>query len=98
MSDVLAMAVKLHEECSERVRPFSSGSQFGDWESRNCLRCKKRWDEVTNTFHCDLDAMLTVARVDDGTMPPEHAKRIGFVSSSAAYTWDCPERELKDAS
>lgn len=81
------------ESADDRVTPFSNGSQFMDWEANNCLRCTKRWDEGIHTFYCDLDAELTIAAVDDGTLRAETARRLGFDSGSSAYSWMCPEVE-----
>ena len=39
-----------------KVRPFSSGSQFDDWEASNCHKCK--YYELGS---CDITDFLTLA-------------------------------------
>lgn len=78
---------------SERVRPFSSGSQFGDWTERNCERCKKSSEDGSK---CDLELALCMAYFGDGTISREEAGRIGCDKSKRLYTWDCTERELNE--
>jgi hypothetical protein len=72
------------------MRPFSCGSQFADWESRNCDRCKKFNPDDINKSECDLTLALGDAYLGDGEITEEIAKRIGFVPG--AFSWDCPER------
>ncbi len=76
----------------ERVIIFSNGTQYMQWNARNCDRCSK----VTfNKFHepvstCPLWNAIADSMCDDGDFTPEMAKRLGH--KSGAYTWDCPER------
>ena len=39
-----------------KVRPFSSGSQFDDWEASNCHKCK--YYELDN---CDIAKALIIS-------------------------------------
>ncbi len=79
----------------ERVTPFSNGTQSCDWDSRNCARCKKVAPDLSWS-KCDICDALTVAYIDDVTVSAEIGRRMGYVKSSPpAYTWDCPEREVK---
>jgi hypothetical protein len=73
------------------MRPFSCGSQFADWETRNCYRCKKFNPDDINKSNCDLTLALGDAFLGDGEITDEVAKRIG-AADSASYGWDCPER------
>jgi hypothetical protein len=83
--------VSLCEEKPKRVRPFSNGTQFMDWENANCSRCKKYSEDASS---CDLVTALTFAYFDDGTISAEHAQRIGY--DSGAYSWMCGEVEWTD--
>jgi len=82
-------------ETKETERPFDSGSQFADWQARNCERCVK-WDENdADPEKCDLDYAIGSAYIGDGEVPVEIARRIGRREGEARYTWDCPERVLR---
>jgi len=74
---------------SEPIRPFACGTQFMDWERRNCERCAKAWAD--DEFHCDLQKALSLGAVGDGTITTEVARRIGF-TDPLRFSWDCPER------
>lgn len=79
------------------TQPFHCGTQFSDWEDRNCSYCVK-----SSTFadgDCDIDAALTMAYWGDGQVPDEIAERMGYLDHSPprqegfSYNWDCPERK-----
>ena len=74
------------------VRPFSNGSQYADWQARNCNRCAKynpeRYDGA-----CDIDGALGIAYIGTGTVPDDIARRMGYLDNQDAFTWDCPERQ-----
>lgn len=80
------------------VQPFSNGSQYGDWQDRNCTGC---WKSSTNRdpdkpfhrFNCQIDKALGEAYWGDGQVSDEIANRMGLDPKSEAYTWQCPERE-----
>jgi hypothetical protein len=77
----------------ERKRPFLCGSQFLDWQNRNCCRCAK-WDmEQVDKGRCAIDYALLEAYFDDGSVSDEIAKRMGTPDDGRVYNWDCPERE-----
>jgi hypothetical protein len=84
---------------AEEVRPFSCGSQYGDWRSRNCDRCIKSYDNQNpqpknGMGPCDIDNAIGIAYIGSGSVTHEIAKRMGY-DDPCAYGWDCPERELK---
>jgi hypothetical protein len=88
-------------EATCTVQPFSSGSQFAEWEDRNCGRCVKSasntWDQVSTpcpVYQCVIDELLGLACINDGKVPDEIAERSGYLANQGKYTWDCPEREL----
>ncbi len=78
----------------ERVTPFSCGSYFRDWKSRNCDRCALRW-EAGQGWQCDIEAALQYAYMDNGTVTREIGKRLRFDGRWVAD--DCQERELVEA-
>lgn len=83
----------------ERSNPFSTGSQFADWCSRNCDRCVKYEPEGAPAA-CEIDHALLAAQCGDGSVTQDIAERLGYVEGTAFtedgffYTWDCPERIL----
>lgn len=74
------------ETTTERVHPFSNGTQFGDWCANNCARCTKSSDDASK---CDLEMALATAYMTDGTIGQAEATRIGYKDD--AYTWRCGE-------
>ena len=54
----------------ERARPFSNGSEYVDWLSRNCYRCSLETG-------CPMRRGLQAAYYGDGRLPLELAHRIG---------------------
>ncbi len=78
---------------NKRIRPFSCGSQYGDWNSSNCDQCKKGAKEPDNEIKCELQNALVYAYFDDGTISKKIAKRIGYFKNHGKYIWECPERE-----
>jgi hypothetical protein len=89
------------EAATERARPFSNGSQDADWMASNCDHCAKRWHEATNDWRCEIDAHLTLAAFDDGSVPVAIAERMGYREPAdgeyPAYCWMCPEVEWTEA-
>ena len=89
---------------SERVRPFSNGTEFMAWTERNCDRCGKGmlYDEDTEAveFRCPVEEALHGADADDGSLSAEMAARMGYPAKAYTekggrrvryWTWDCPE-------
>jgi hypothetical protein len=72
-----------------RIRPFSSETQYWDWQEANCCRCKKYTGQDGS---CDINDAISDAACGDGTVSAKIAKRMGY-ASPLAYCWDCPERE-----
>lgn len=69
--------------------PFHCGSQYMDWQERNCCRCSKcTWD--AEDLGCDI-AMAISACAITGDLSDEMAKRMGLPGNECAYTWACPE-------
>ena len=84
---------------SDRIRIFSSGPQWVDWQNCNCCRCYKSInteDEVWDTadWKCDLEEALCYASISDGTVSAEQAKRLGF--DCGRYVWPCSEVDWTD--
>lgn len=80
----------------ERHTAFSNGTQFTDWEARNCMECIKSSSHADGD--CDIDEALTLACCGDGKVSGEIAERMGLLDNTPprqegfSYTWDCPER------
>lgn len=81
---------------TDRIYLFSNGTQFMDWDARNCSKCDRlTWDKDGNPVtSCKLYHAIADAACDDGSVTPEMAQRLGY--TSGAYTWDCPERNGAD--
>lgn len=58
-----------------KYRPFSNGTEFDIWHSRNCQRCQLCNTEVNPT--CQGDEALTLALFDDGEISAEICDFIG---------------------
>lgn len=52
---------------SKRVRPFSNGTEWMNWESDNCERCQR--------VACPLRRALRRGYMGDGTVPEDVARR-----------------------
>lgn len=77
--------------------PFHCGTQFIDWQARNCDRCAK-FDNDSADCGC-LIAMALYECSWSGNMSDDMAKRCGYIKDDETkraleYSWDCPEREL----
>lgn len=80
-----------------KIYPFSNGTQSVDWDSLNCCRCKKQYDEGMDEVCCELQQALNTAFFDDGSISQEIATRIGYTKGPPFYyVWDCTERELTE--
>ncbi len=80
----------------KKVRPFSCGSQYADWQESNCERCKKREAADMVSTSCDIDADLTGAYIGDGEVSEDIAKRMGLLDNQNEYNWMCPEVDWTD--
>lgn len=83
---------------ADSVRPFSCGSQYGDWRDRNCFRCVKSYEHMepkpeNGLGPCEIDNAVGLAYIGSGSVTPEIATRMGY-SDIGVYGWDCPERAL----
>jgi len=72
-----------------KIRPFSSGSQYSEWTASNCERCTKAYDRGE---YCEIENALLIAFFDDGNVTQEIATRMG-INSDSGYCWMCPEVE-----
>lgn len=81
----------------ELPRPFSNGSQFMDWQERNCCRCAKYSfafaEPRTEESICQIELALHNSAWGTGQVTHEIARRMGF-TDPLAYTWQCGEFEL----
>ena len=82
------------------VRPFHCGTQFGDWQAANCLRCTKYKEEEPWDGGCEIDCALGVAYIGDGTVSREIAERMGYFEHNPpgelpSYNWRCREFERR---
>ena len=91
----------------QRYRPFSNGSQFGDWQASNCERCTKCIDGPNDPSPflppCQIESALIDALFDDGTVSHEMAIRMGYLDADGnaidkpgeppRYGWQCMEVE-----
>lgn len=78
----------------KRIVPFSNGTEYMDWQDRNCWRCTKAWTEEMggDPGPCDIDNALGVEGQVTGDIPLAIAHRAGWDGMFLAA--DCPEREL----
>lgn len=75
-------------EQEQRVRPFSSGTQWLDWWDVNCATCHR--DEEK----CEIAVGLNTASFVDGTVIADVAERMGFTRFGADhYDWPCLEHD-----
>ena len=81
----------------DRIRPFSCGSQFSDWQMSNCERCKKYSERIEDPPLCEIDYDLGMAYLGDGTVSPDIAKRMGYTDNQGKYNWQCGEVEWTES-
>lgn len=74
-------------------RPFSSGSQYSDWSSKNCANCSKGAKEPDFVMCCDIEEKLFVASFEDGNIDKDIYDRMGAKSNVGIYNWHCPEKQ-----
>lgn len=76
---------------TEKIMPFSTGSQAADWKARNCNHCKKRYRHDQLKYHCRWEKEIDVSWVTDGEISPHCVMAIGLTDETRKYlTWDCP--------
>ena len=80
----------LEANTTARVRPFSSGTEYMDWERNNCGRCNIDSDTCPYAF----DMML--ATVGDGTITRATAEVIGCANGEL-FAGRCNKREPSHA-
>ena len=73
--------------------PWSNGTSWGDWQSRNCDRCPLSYDNNDETWRCDLEKSIYYNGMVDGTLPVDIARRLG-VTDSVNDGFACKERLL----
>jgi hypothetical protein len=81
-----------------RVSPFWCGTQYADWQARNCDGCRKF--DIETPFiesRCEIDQALGDSMFGDGTVSAEIGSRMGW-PGVAAFSWVCPEREEESES
>jgi hypothetical protein len=74
---------------TEGIRPFSCGTQYGDWTESNCTTCTKARPNAT-TFEeltCEIERALSEAYVTDGRIPLPVADQMGH--GDGRYVWPC---------
>lgn len=71
---------------TEKVRPFSNGSEYSAWTAANCEKCAKGWREDREAT-CEIEIALLVAYFDDGMIDASIRERMG------TPMWDCGEFE-----
>jgi hypothetical protein len=72
------------------VRPFSNGSQYGDWTDSNCATCRKAAKDG-GPVACEIELALVTAYVGDGVIPLGVADRMG--RDHGRYVWPCMEHD-----
>lgn len=76
---------------NKKYKPFSTGTQYADWTSRNCDTCKKGFNEKKSEYRCDYEFKLALAYVGNGYVSKEIAHVIGYLDNKNCYIWECPE-------
>ena len=76
---------------SEPIRPFSNGTEYGDWQASNCERCKKAYFPDEAETICEIFYALDMASFLDGTISEDIARRMGFLDHPESYVWPCGE-------
>ncbi len=93
--DRLVFNEKKIKEGLDRVRPFSSGTQWIDWQDRNCCECKRipedEWRSERGVAWglCELYDALCEASINDGTISYLQAEAIGAIKFKGYFIWDC---------
>jgi hypothetical protein len=70
-----------------RVRAFSNGSEWMDWQDRNCCQCKRYvYLPLSEKVECDcpIYSALSLAACMDGTITGDVAAQYGGASGVCA--------------
>jgi len=87
---------ELSAECEKgTIRPFYCGTQYMDWESKNCGHCRKSAPADAQHFTCELEYCLSYACFGAGTVSEGIAARIGYNPATEVYLFKCREFEEK---
>lgn len=63
----------------EKIRPFSSGSEFEDWYTNNCEGCSiSTVHNETDVFICHIEKELINGLFGDGKINKTIAEKVGF--------------------
>jgi hypothetical protein len=76
--------MEYHRDKAGLRRPFSNGSQYGDWTAANCENCSKQED-------CEIATALSLAYCTSGLVRDGIALRMGAIKNAHRYNWPCPE-------
>jgi hypothetical protein len=79
----------------ETRTPFSNGSEYEDWRSRNCDRCRKDYDErrAMGGEACEIEECLSMGGPHmDGKIPAALCDRAGLTEDHWRHSPKrCPE-------
>ena len=73
-----------------KIRPFSTGTQYIDWQDANCCRCQ-RGGEDGQGVGCEIADALGEACIGDGEVSEDIARRMGHTLFPDYYNWPCTE-------
>jgi len=83
---------------SDRITPFSNGTEFMVWRDYNCDRCAKDCPHDGNGNYgeplCDIEVAIAYASVDDGQIDKTIADRAGLPVRGGEIC-QCPEFEAE---
>lgn len=67
----------------KRYTPWSNGSEFMDWYDDQCMHCESGSDGICDAseIKCKHEYSIALACIDDGTIPEETAKFIGYIDN-----------------
>lgn len=79
---------------SDRIHPFSNGTQHMDWMEANCCHCAKD-DGQGVGGGCEIGDAICSGSFGDGTVSMGIAKRMAY--TDASNSWRCGEFEPRVA-
>lgn len=78
--------------------PFSNGSEYRAWRSRNCDTCAKDYVEGNQDSLCPMEEAISLASITDGKIPRDMAARVGFLEGPYERLRDrCREYQQENA-
>ncbi len=81
---------------TDRVHPFANGTDYMDWNAKNCDRCNKvvydKDDQPVSA--CVLFNALMESMIEDGTVSAEYGKRLGMAPGKL-HCGPCTERNCE---